>query len=213
MTEMPALDRARIIEVLERHDVDYLVAGGVGAQLHGATRQTADFDSLPASSTENLERLAAALRELRAFLRVGGLSDGEARRLPTRIDAVALSRLEISTWRTDAGDLDVLMVLRRRDGARVTYEELSPRAAELHVDGIAVWVAALEDIIESKEFADRPRTERPRPRARSTACSATFTTSSSMRARPSAAWASNSSEPRRSRSASAVSCISTESAP
>lgn len=157
MSDGPALDRARIIEVLDRHGVEYLVVGGIGAQLHGAIRPTADFDSLPSTSAENLGRLAAALRELRAFLRVGGLSDKEARALPTRLDAVALSRLEISTWRTDAGDLDVLTVLRRRDGERTSYADLVTRSVAVRVDDVLVAVAALGDIIASKEFADRPK--------------------------------------------------------
>lgn len=157
MSDAPELDRARILEVLDRHEVDYLVVGGVGAQLYGATRLTSDFDSLPATTGENLARLAAALRELNAFLRVSGLSDNEARSLPTRIDTLALSRLEISTWRTDAGDLDVLTVLRRRDGTRVSYAELVERATNVNVGGIMVHLAALDDIIASKEFADRPK--------------------------------------------------------
>jgi hypothetical protein len=157
MPDGPALDRARILEVLDRHGVEYLVVGGIGAQLHGATRPTGDFDSLPSTTDENLGRLAAALLELNAFLRVGGLSDEEARSLPTRVDAMSLGRLEISTWRTDAGDLDVLTVLRRRDGARAAYADLIDRALDVRVDGIVVTVAGLDDIIASKEFADRPK--------------------------------------------------------
>jgi len=157
VTDGPALDRARIIEVLDRHAVEYLVVGGIGAQLHGATRPTADFDSLPSTTEENLGRLATALQDLNAFLRVGGLSDAEARGLPTRLDAVALSRLEISTWRTDAGDLDVLTVIRRRDGQPASFDDLTGRSTQVRVDGIVVEVAALQDIIDSKEFADRPK--------------------------------------------------------
>jgi hypothetical protein len=123
VVESPAFDRARIIEALDRHGVEHLIVGGIGAQLHGATRPTSDFDSLPSTTEENLGRLAAALRELNAFLRVGGLSDEEARALPTRLDATSLSRLEISTWRTDAGDLDVLTAIRRRDGQRASYDD------------------------------------------------------------------------------------------
>lgn len=40
----PLLDRVRIIECLDEHEVEYLIVGGIGAQLHGATRPTADFD-------------------------------------------------------------------------------------------------------------------------------------------------------------------------
>lgn len=37
MAGIPAFDRARIIETLDRHGVEYMVVGGIGAQLHGAT--------------------------------------------------------------------------------------------------------------------------------------------------------------------------------
>lgn len=49
----PLLDRDRIIECLSRHRVEYLLVGGIGAQMHGAGRPT-----------ENLDRLASAMREL-----------------------------------------------------------------------------------------------------------------------------------------------------
>ena len=64
------VDWPRIAECFDRHRVDYLIVGGIGAQLHGAMRPTSDFDSVPAKSIENLERLAAAMRELNAFLRL-----------------------------------------------------------------------------------------------------------------------------------------------
>jgi len=157
MTDGPALDRARIVQVLDRHGVEYLVVGGVGAQLHGATRATSDFDSVPATTEANLARLAAALRELHAFLRVGGLTDDEARALPMQLDAAALGRLDISTWRTDAGDLDVLAHLRRRDGRPMGYDNMLTRAKAAVLEGVTVRLAALDDIIASKEFADRPK--------------------------------------------------------
>jgi hypothetical protein len=49
------------------------------------------------------------MQEINARLRVHGLWDAEAAQLPMKIDAVALNAIEISTWRTDAGDLDVLV--------------------------------------------------------------------------------------------------------
>ncbi len=153
----PPLDRARIIECLDEHDVQYLVVGGIGAQLHGATRPTADFDSLPATSKENLARLAAAMRDLNAFLRVEGLDDDEARALPTRLDEESLARMDISTWRTDAGDLDVLTAIPTRDGGRAFYDDLAGRATPMQVAGAVVRVASLPDIIASKEWADRPK--------------------------------------------------------
>lgn len=51
--------------------------------------------------------MAAAMRELHARLRVGGLPDEEANRLPVQLSGSTLARMEIFTWRTDAGDLDI----------------------------------------------------------------------------------------------------------
>lgn len=47
-----------------------------------------------------------------------------------------------------------------RDGSRHGYGELLPRSVQLEVHGVGVRVAALDDIIASKEFADRPKDQR-----------------------------------------------------
>ncbi len=47
--------------------------------------------------------------------------------------------------------------LEDRSGRVVPYEELAERGTVLHVRGIAVRAAALEDIIAVKERADRPK--------------------------------------------------------
>jgi len=151
------VDWLTITECFDRHGVEYLIVGGVGAQLHGATRPTSDFDSLPKTSGENLDRLGIALRELGAYLRVEGLTDEEARALPVHLDGATLARMDISTWRTDAGDLDVLTAIPTRDGGRSRYEDLLVRASSVDFGGVPVRVAALEDIIASKEWADRPK--------------------------------------------------------
>lgn len=106
-----------------------------------------------------LEATAAALRDLNAHLLVEGLSDDEARELPVQIDALTLSRMEISTWRTDDGDLDVLVEIPARDGSRLSYEDLLPRAVDAlyGADRIVVHIAALDDIIASKQWANRPK--------------------------------------------------------
>lgn len=98
----PDLDVDRVVEALDRHGVQYLLIGGVAARFHGSVRRTEDIDVLPRDDEDNLERLASALRDLGAFLRVGGMSDEEARALPVVLDAYALRRMEVSTWRTSA---------------------------------------------------------------------------------------------------------------
>lgn len=76
---------------------------------------------MPDGDDDNLARLAAALLELNARLRVGGMTDDEARQLPVQLDAETLRSFGSSTWMTDAGPIDVLRDLRDRDGGDVTF--------------------------------------------------------------------------------------------
>jgi len=154
---IPALDLRRIIATLEECAVDYLVVGGSAALAYGAERVTEDIDVVIQRSRENRERLARALKTLNARLRVGGMTDDEARTLPVVIDHVALDLEGTSTWMTDAGPLDILAGLAARGGRVIRFEELAPRSQVLVVDNLVIKAANLADIIESKEVANRPK--------------------------------------------------------
>lgn len=123
-----AFDPDRILATLDAHRVNHVLVGGFAARAHGATRPTADIGCVPDSDDDNYERPAAALRELGARLRIGGMSDTEARRLPVVIDARTLRSFGNSTWMTDAGPLDLLVELRDGDGGRHSYADLATRA-------------------------------------------------------------------------------------
>ena len=112
--------------------------------------------SVPRSTTANLERLAAALRTLGAWLRVGGMPDDEARQLPVVVDAATLAGFGSSTWATDAGALDVLLDLPTKDG-RLSYEALLSTAITADVEGVVLHVAALPAMIASKRNAGRSK--------------------------------------------------------
>jgi hypothetical protein len=152
-------DPERIVEVLERHAVARIVVGGYAAQLHGATRLTTDLDLVADFDRENLRRLAAAMRELNARARVEGCVD------PATIEASKslvhedfLAGIEISTWDTDAGPLDVLRNIPDATGVDQRYEQLVERAVVFRDDrGLVVHVASLDDIVASKEWSKRPK--------------------------------------------------------
>ena len=93
----PPHDLRRLIEVLDRHGVEYLMVGGVAAIGYGAERQTEDADCVVRRERANLDRLADALREMHARLRVGGMTDAEAKTLPVQIDGTTLAMAAIST--------------------------------------------------------------------------------------------------------------------
>jgi hypothetical protein len=150
-------DPDRILAELDRQSVEYVLVGGVAARAHGAIRSTSDIDCVPSTDAANLERLAVALRELDARLRVAGMSDAEARALPLQLDAVTLAAFGSSTWMTSAGPLDLLVDLRDPSGGHHPYADLVSRASAIVVGGVTVRIASLGDIVASKQYAARPK--------------------------------------------------------
>lgn len=153
--DAPELDRASLLGALVRHGVRFVLVGGLAAQAHGARRATKDADVCPQWTIENLTRLADALSQLDARLKIG---EGSIDLLDAHIDARMIRALEIGTWRTVAGDLDVLMGIPGSSTAELArYEQLATGAVTLEVGELRVLVASLRDIIRSKELSDRPK--------------------------------------------------------
>ena len=159
-------DPGRILRTLEQHGVEYVIVGGMGARAHGAERPTMDIDCVPDSAGANLERLGDALRALGARLRVGGMSDDEARQLQVQLDGTTLASFGSSTWMTDAGPIDILRELRDRDGGEVPFGSLRARSVDRDIDGVVVHVAGLDDIIAAKEHAGREKDREALPELR-----------------------------------------------
>ena len=57
------LDPEHLIRTLAKHDVRFVLIGALAARLYGFPRITADADITPARDADNLQRLAAALRD------------------------------------------------------------------------------------------------------------------------------------------------------
>ena len=143
------LDPACLFATLADHGVDYVLIGGLAAVLHGPTAMTNDADIVPEPSPANLERLAAALRALDARLRVPETPDG----VPFDPHPALLGSMRTLNLTTRCGDLDLAA---EPDGIddRAGFVE---RAVLYDIAGQRVRVAALADIIRSKEAAGRPK--------------------------------------------------------
>ena len=144
-----ALQPQELFDVLGRHRVDYVLIGGLAATLHGSSALTNDADICPDPSSENLERLAAAVREMKARVRNEAEPDGVA----FSADPEFLQRMQLVNLTTRFGDFDIAFQPAGGHG----YEDLVRRAVEIEVDGTVVRVASLADIIRSKEAANRPK--------------------------------------------------------
>jgi len=89
------------------------------------------------------------LRSLKARIRTEGVDDG----IPFDCSAEFFGNVELINLVTNAGDVDIAF---RPAGSR-GYEELITRSVEFEIDGHSLQVASLDDIIHSKETADRPK--------------------------------------------------------
>ncbi|HWT95639.1 MAG TPA: hypothetical protein VN238_21755, partial [Solirubrobacteraceae bacterium] len=142
---MSATDPAHraLLATLVRHDVRFVLVGGVGLQLHGFSGATRDVDVTVATDEENGRRLDAALRALGA-------------------DPFLTGERGVA-YRTRHGMLEVL---RHTDGVgdfAAWAVDARPRELER---GVTVLVGSPADLVRSKEGADRPKDRDVLPQVR-----------------------------------------------
>lgn len=136
-----------VIRLLGRHDVRYVLIGGLAAVTHGAPLVTQDVDLCCARDQGNLEALAAAMREVNAELR--GAPPG----LSFRLHAPNLASRERLSFTTDVGWIDIMATPAGTAG----YDDLSRTAEVFTLFGHRVMVASVEDLIRMKREAGRPK--------------------------------------------------------
>jgi len=147
---LTTFDPVRIIEVLARNGVDFVVIGGFAAELYRApVPRTQDIDVTPGLSEASLSRLSEALRELAARIRTHAVPEG----LVFSHDARSLARASIWNLMTSAGDFDLSFRPSGTDG----YEDLARNAVVVDLGGHDIAIAALADVVRSKEAAGRPK--------------------------------------------------------
>ena len=152
-------DPLKILGALESHRVRFVLIGAAAARIAGAPVVTEDIDITPATDKANLERLAAALKGLRARLR----SPSDTSGVTFPLDADMLRKTDLWTLTTSAGDLDICFTPSGTRG----YRDLRREALRIRVGpGITVSVASLRDVIRSKEAANRPKDQLALPALR-----------------------------------------------
>jgi hypothetical protein len=137
------------LRVLTAHDVHFVVIGGYASVLHGSALFTYDADVCPARDAANLTRLCGALAEMQAHLRVANETNG----VEFSCSDQFLAQMRMLNLTTTFGDFDVSL----RPAGSGGYEDLIRHAVEFDVGGFVVSVASLDDIIHSKEIADRAK--------------------------------------------------------
>ena len=151
MSDVAPFDPERLIRALSHHRVKFVLIGALAARLHGFPRLTADADITPADDKRNLERLAAALKELDAKVYTESVPEG----LAFDRSAAALGRARMWNLVTAAGRLDIAFLPAGTDG----YEDLAKGAEKFEAFGVRFLAASLDDIIRSKEATGRAKDE------------------------------------------------------
>ena len=132
-------DFSDLLVEFARENVRYVLLGGYAVGFHSEPRATKDLDLLVSPSQENRERVQMALARFGAPANLvhaaGSLKDSEILFLgqaPVRID-----------------------ILTRADG--IETESAIDRAIEGSIDGIAIRIIRLDDLIANKVASGRPQ--------------------------------------------------------
>ena len=141
-----------LFSAFSRHQVDYVLIGGLAVSLHGIERSTMDIDVTVAMTTDNLSALVAMAREL-----------GMTPVLPVDLDM--LTDLEqLATWHRERNlqafalhapgltgiTLDVLLY------PPINFATLRERAVTFKAGDVSIVVVSVKDLIALKQAVGRP---------------------------------------------------------
>jgi hypothetical protein len=143
-----------IVSALNSYRVKYLIAGGLAVVAHGYVRFTADLDLILAMDTPNLASAIAALQTLnyraRAPVAFEQFIDSAQRR--QWIDEKNLTVFSLFSPDHPATEIDLFV------DPPLVFAEAYLRAVHMEVaPGVTAAFCALEDLIELKSKAARPR--------------------------------------------------------
>lgn len=138
-----------MLAMLAKHHVHFVVIGGVAATAHASPYPTIDLDICPADHSENLQRLADALNEMGAGIRVIDESQPRAVDFDVRI----LRATPILNLMTPWGPLDIVL----RPAGTHGYEDLTRDALTVKIGKVEVAVASRADVIRSKQAVGRDK--------------------------------------------------------
>lgn len=137
----------KLVKALDRAKIEYAIAGGFAVALHGAVRGTVDIDLVVKITLESLEDVSIALQSL-----------GLQSRIPVSAQELFMFRLEyikkrnLVAWSFSNPNNPIEMV-----DIIITHDLSNMHSCKKNVDGVAVKVIALQDLIEMKRVSGRPQ--------------------------------------------------------
>lgn len=135
----------RILEYLLKHEVDFVLVGGVCAVFHAVPLHTFDLDVVHSREESNLQRLLLSLQELQARYR------HDPRNLMPGVSHLQSAGHQLLT--TAFGPLDLLGTI---DHGK-SYEDLLSRTQVISFRSYSLRMLSLGELIEVKERAGRDK--------------------------------------------------------
>jgi predicted nucleotidyltransferase len=133
------------VQVLCDSGVDFVVIGGVAANLHGSATVTFDLDVCYSRNSANLAQLAAALAPFHPRPREFPPE------LPFIWDPATLHNATVLTLQTDLGKLDLLAEV----AGVGSFEEVKEQSVEVEAFGRKFTALSLPALIQAKRAAGR----------------------------------------------------------
>lgn len=147
---MKPFDPLGALRTLIAYKVDFVLIGGLAARLHGSPTVTNDLDVCHETSQANLKRVARALEEMEATLRLPDVDE----RVDMAIDERLLAATQNLTLTTEFGAFDLLA----RPAGSEGYEDLIRDAVAVKLErGLSVKIASIDDMIRMKRASGRPK--------------------------------------------------------
>ena len=128
----------KLLRAFAAQRLEAVLIGNAAAAMHGAPVTTLDFDFMFRDTSTNLRKLRAIAKSLEAVI------------LRPYYPVSKLYRLVDDATGLQADFMPVIHGVR-------SFEGLRSRAVERRLDGCAVFIASLDDIIASKKAAGRDR--------------------------------------------------------
>lgn len=140
-------DFEKLLKSLVTEKVEFIIVGGLAANVHGSARLTNDIDILYNRAEKNISLLVKALLPFHPYLR--GVPPG----LPFIFDEkTILSGLNF-TLTTDLGDIDLLGEI----AGLGLYDSVKSNIISVELFGLSVFCIDLKDLIKAKRAAGRPK--------------------------------------------------------
>ncbi len=141
----------RLFGALAKHEVRYLLVGGLAVNLHGIPRMTMDVDLALALDPANVERFIAAATELalHPVMPESVLCLADPTRRRALIEEKHLIAFAMRSAEPAAPTVDILI------GATIDFEVAFARRVTRELDGMPISLAAVPDLIALKEHTGR----------------------------------------------------------